>query len=242
MDMFGANDHSKVQDETRYNYDAGLRQYLISVFNYMALALGITGIAAYFFSASGIYLAIAKTPLIYVLMFAPLGFVFFLNAKIATLSLHATQLCLASFSTLMGLSLSWVFLVYTGVSIFKVFMMTASIFGLMSLYGYTTKKDLSSMGSFLIMGLLGMVMISLVNLFLKSPAIHFAISFIGLFIFIGLTAYDMQRIKKSYYDLGDMTTDSQQISKIAAYSSLSLYFNFINIFINLLQFFGERRD
>lgn len=234
--------NDKVNVDEKYQYDAGLRQYLISVFNYMALSLGITGISAYFFSISGIYAMFAGTPLIYLIMFAPLGFVFFLNAKISTLSLQATQICLATFSTVMGLSLSWVFLIYTGISIIKVFMMTASIFGLMSLYGYTTKKDLSSMGSFLIMGLLGIIVISLINLFLKSPALHFAVSFIGLFIFIGLTAYDMQRIKKLYYDLGNMTSDSQQISKIAAYSSLSLYFNFINIFLNLLQFFGERRD
>lgn len=246
MTIFDANRNNTAnnnyQSQTRYSYDAGLRQYLISVFNYIAFALGITGISAYFFSTSGIYDAIAGTPLIYLIMFAPLGFVIFLNAKISTLSLQATQICLGIFSIIMGLSLSWIFLVYTNTSIVKVFMMTSSIFGLMSVYGYTTKKDLSSMGSFLIMGLLGIIVISIINLFLKSPAIHFAISFIVLFIFIGLTAYDMQRIKKLYYDIAGSTNDSQQISKIAAHSSLSLYFNFINIFLSLLQFFGDRRD
>lgn len=236
------NSSSQTQTEARYDYNTGLRQYLISVFNYMAISLFITGISAYFFSVSGIFAMIASTPLYFVVMFAPLGFVFYFNAKIASMSLKATQTSLMIFAVIMGLSLAWIFLAYTGVSIVKTFFMSASVFGLMSIYGHTTKKDLSSMGSFLMMGLLGVILISIVNIFLRSPAIHFAISLIGLLIFIGMTAYDMQRIKSLYYQLDSSNIDSELMSKTAAYSSLSLYFNFINIFLYMLQFFGDRRD
>ena len=217
--------------------DQGLRTYMLRVYNYMAIGLLITGFVAFFAAASGIYLAIAQTPLIWVVMLAPLGMVFYLSFRINKMSLSAAQITFWVFATLMGLSLASIFIVYTGASITRVFFICSATFGAMSLYGYTTKRDLTAIGGFLIMGLFGIIIASIVNIFMQSPAMYFAISIIGVIIFVGLTAYDTQKIKNMYY-----AADSESISgKKAIMGALTLYLDFINLFIMLLRLFGQRR-
>jgi hypothetical protein len=172
-------------------------------------------------------------------MLAPLGFVFFFSYKLNSISAETAKTYLWIYSALMGVSLATIFVVYTGTSIARVFFITASTFGAMSLYGYSTKKDLSGFGSFLIMGLIGLMIASLVNIFLKSSAMEFALSVIGVFIFIGLTAYDTQRIKQSYYQFAG---NDEMVGKAAVMGALSLYMDFINLFIMMLRFFGDRRN
>jgi FtsH-binding integral membrane protein len=218
--------------------DVGLRSYMLRVYNYMAGGLAITGVVAYFAAASGFYEQIAHTPFIYVVMFAPLLVVFLFAARIQSMSLGAAQATFWGFAALMGLSLSYIFLVYTGASIAEVFFITAGTFLSMSLYGYTTKADLSKFGSFLMMGLFGIIIASLVNLFLQSPAVQFAISIIGVVIFTGLTAWDTQRIKETYWE-GD---GAAVVGKKAIMGALALYLDFLNIFLFLLQLMGNRRD
>lgn len=216
--------------------DEGLRSYMLSVYNYMAGGLAITGLVAYFSVQFGIYQQIAATPLIWVVMLAPLGMVFFLSARISKMSTAGAQAAFWIFAALMGLSLASIFLVYTQSSIARVFFITAAAFGGLSLYGYTTKKDLSGWGSFLIMGVIGIIIASIVNLFLGSSALQFAISVIGVLVFAGLTAYDTQRIKEMYY-VGD---DGTVAGRKAIMGALSLYLNFINMFVMLLSLFGNR--
>ena len=181
--------------------DEGLRRYMLSVYNYMGLGLAITGLVAFLVASTpSLYVPIFTSPLKWVVMLAPLGFVFFLGAKIRTLSVGAAQMTFWAFAAVMGLSMASIFLVFTGDSIARVFFITAGMFGAMSLYGYTTKRDLSGLGSFLFMGLIGIIIASLVNLFMASSALHFAISVIGVLVFTGLTAYDTQRIKEVYYE------------------------------------------
>lgn len=232
--------------------DQGLRSYMLSVYNYMALGLAITGFAAIgaFMMAvtndpsaaaaqarGGMYLTsfgvmLFTSPLKWVVMLAPLGMVFFLSARLHAMSNTSAQIAFYVFAGLMGLSLSSIFLVYTGASIARVFFFTAAAFGALSLYGYTTKRDLAPMGTFLIMGLFGIVIASLVNLFIGSSMVQFVVSVLGVLIFSGLTAYDTQRIKESYYE-GDMGNS-------AIGGALSLYLNFINMFTMLLSLFGNR--
>jgi FtsH-binding integral membrane protein len=177
------------------------------------------------------------SPLKWVVMFAPLAFVFFLSWRIYKMSLGAAQLAFWLFAAVMGASLSSIFLVYTGNSITQVFFVTAAAFGGLSLYGYTTERDLSGWGSFLIMGVIGVVVASLVNLWLQSGALQFAISVIGVLVFAGLTAYDTQQIKDNYYAvMGDATATA----KAAIMGALNLYLDFINMFIMMLQLFGNR--
>jgi hypothetical protein len=217
--------------------DQGLKSYMLQVYNYMAGALALSGIVAYMVGTNETLMqAIFGTPLAFVVMLAPLGFVWFFSAKVHSMQISTAQTCFWVFAGLMGLSLSYIFAVYTGVSITRVFFITASVFGAMSLYGYTTKKDLSGWGSFLFMGLIGLVVASLVNIFLKSSALDFAVSAIGVLVFTGLTAYDTQRIKQTYYQLSGDT-----LAKASIMGALSLYMDFINLFIMLLRFFGERR-
>ena len=221
-------------------YDAGLREYMVKVYNFMAAALGISGLVAFLAASSpALMQTLFGTPLAWVVMLAPLGFVFFFSYKLNSISAAKAQTYLWIYSALMGLSLASIFVIYTGTSIARVFFITASTFGAMSLYGYTTKKDLSGMGSFLMMGLIGLIIASLVNIFLKSSAMEFAISLIGVFIFIGLTAYDTQRIKQNYYHASG---DSEMIGKMAVMGALNLYMDFINLFLMMLRFFGDRRD
>lgn len=218
--------------------DAGLRQYMLRVYNFMAAGLGLTGAVAYAAVASGLYQRIAGTPLIWVVMLAPLALVMLLSFRIERMSVGAAQASFWAYATLMGLSLGGVFLIYTGVSIARVFFISAATFGAMSLYGYTTRRDLSQVGSFLFMGLIGIVLASLVNVFIGSSAFQLAISMIGVIVFIGLTAWDTQRIKEIYLesDPGDVLT------KKALIGALSLYLDFINLFMMLLQISGQRRE
>ena len=218
--------------------DAGLRAHMQRVYSYMAGGLALTGIVAYAAAASGFYQAIAGTPLIWIVMLAPLGFVLALSFGIQRMSAGMAMLLFWTYAAVMGLSLGGIFLVYTGTSIARVFFITAATYGAMSLYGYTTRSDLSNFGSFLLMGLFGIVIASLVNLFIGSNALQFAISIIGVIVFVGLTAYDTQRIKEMYLE-----SDTAEIAgKKAVLGALALYLDFINLFMMLLQLFGQRRE
>ena len=217
--------------------DQGLRTYMLRVYNYMAIGLFITAIIAYFAAASGLYLTLAQTPLIWLVMLAPLGMVFYLSARITRMSFTSAQASFWIFSGLMGLSLSYIFLAYTGTSIARVFLITSGSFGALSLFGYTTKKDLSAWGSFLFMGLIGIILASIVNIFIGSSGMQFGISVLGVLIFAGFTAYDTQQIKQIYYQ-----GDSADVSgRKAIMGALRLYLDFINLFILLIQLFGSRR-
>lgn len=219
--------------------DEGLRSYMLSVYNYMGLGLALTGIIAFFVASTpALYQPIFGTPLKWVVMLAPLGFVFFLGMRIQNMSLSAAQLTFWAFAAVMGLSMASIFLVFTGASIARVFFITAGMFGAMSLYGYTTKRDISGWGSFLFMGLIGIIIAMVVNLFLASAALQFAISVIGVLVFTGLTAYDTQRIKEMYVE----ADGSEVMGKKAVMGALSLYLNFINLFVMLLHLFGATRE
>jgi FtsH-binding integral membrane protein len=218
--------------------DAGLRAHMQRVYGYMAGGLALTGIVAYVAAASGFYQSIADTGLIWIVMLAPLGFVLALSFGIERMSAATATVLFWLYATVMGLSLGGIFLVFTGTSIARVFFITAATFGAMSLYGYTTRTDLSGFGSFLLMGLVGIVIASLVNIFIGSSALQFAISIIGVLVFVGLTAYDTQRIKEMYLE-----SDSAEIArKKAVLGALALYLDFINLFMLLLQLFGQRRQ
>jgi uncharacterized protein len=217
--------------------DEGLRAYLLSVFNYMGLGLVLTGLVAYVVAHTpALYVPIFGSPLRWVVMLAPLGFVFFLGARLHAMSVSAAQITFWLFAGVMGLSMASIFLVFTGESIARVFFITAAMFGATALFGYTTRRDLSQFGSFLFMGLIGIIVAGLVNLFLASSALQFAISVIAVLVFTGLTAWDVQRLKGDYYayETGEVA------QKGAIMGALSLYLNFINLFTALLQLFGQR--
>lgn len=218
--------------------DAGLRQYMLRVYNYMAGGLALTGIVAYLAAASGFYYSIMHSPMIYVVMLAPLAVVFFLSFRIQQMSLGAAQLSFWIYAGLVGLSLGGIFLIYTGASIALTFFVTAAMFLSMSLWGYTTRRDLTGMGSFLWMGLIGIIIASLVNFFLHSSGLQFAISVIGVIVFTGLTAWDTQSIKETYW-AGDGAVVA---GKKAIMGALRLYLDFLNLFLMLLQFVGDRRS
>ncbi len=218
--------------------DVGLRQYMLRVYNYMASGVALTGIIAYAVASSPAMIhAIFGTPFMYVVMLAPLAFVLVLSFGINRLSLFATQAMFWLFAAAMGLSLSTIFVVYTGESIARVFFITAAAFGALSLYGYTTKRDLTGFGSFLIMGLFGIIIAMVVNMFLHSSGLQFAVSVLGVLIFAGLTAYDTQRIKSMYWE-GD---GAEIAGKKAVMGALALYLDFINMMMLLMQFLGNRR-
>lgn len=233
-------------------YDAGLRAYMLKIYNYMASALALTGIVAMVFANISVTVdpqtgsqaltsvghAIFASPLKYVIMFAPLGLVLWLGMGIDRLSTSAAQGIFWVYSALMGLSLSSIFLLYTGESIARTFFITAGTFGAMSIYGYTTKRDLTGFGSFLIMGLIGLILASIVNLFMQSSALAFATSVIGVLIFVGLVAYDTQKLKAMYYQVAGST---EMMAKISIMGALNLYLDFINIFMYLLRFMGDRK-
>ena len=190
-------------------YDEGLRKYMLGVYNYMTVAMGITGLVAYLTSNSPALLqTIYGTPLQWVVMLAPIGFVLFLSMRVNKMAASTAQITFWIFAAVMGLSLAYIFLAFTGASVAKVFFITAGAFAGLSLVGYTTKKDLSGMGSFLFMGLIGVILASIVNIFLGSPALEFVISVVGVLVFAGLTAYDTQQIKNMYYaaDSGEVVT------------------------------------
>jgi FtsH-binding integral membrane protein len=246
---FNQRSFAKTADQA--TIDEGLRAYMLKVYNYMTTGLLLTGLIAFFFGKASIILGdggqiigvtpigalLFNSPLKWVVMLAPLGFVFYLSARINKMSISAAQLTFWIFSAIMGLSLASIFIQFTGASIARVFFITSGTFAGMSLYGYTTKKDLTKLGGFLMMGLIGIIIASIVNIFIGSSAMQFAISVIGVLIFVGLTAYDTQKIKNMYYE-----GDSESVgSKKALMGALRLYLDFINLFILLMQLFGQRR-
>lgn len=224
--------------------DEGLRSYMLKVYNYMGMGLVVTGLVAWFANQAAVSNGqltawgelLYTSPLMWVVALAPLAFVLVLSFGINKLSVGAAQATFWGFAAIMGLSLSSIFMVYTDASIAKVFFITAATFGAMSLYGYTTKRDLTGIGNFLIMGLIGLIIAAVVNIFLQSSMLEFAISAIGVLIFVGLTAYDTQKIKEGY----DQTAGSDVLAKGAIMGALSLYLDFINLFMMLLRLFGNR--
>ena len=245
---FNQRTYSKTADQA--GIDEGLRAYMLKVYNYMTTGLVLTGFIAYFFgkasvaafTPNGVILtslgqALFNSGLSWIIMLAPLGFVFYLSARINKMSVASAQITFWLFASIMGLSLASVFVQFTGTSIARVFFITAGTFAAMSLYGYTTKRDLTKLGGFLFMGLIGIILASIVNIFVQSGPMAFVISIIGVLVFVGLTAYDTQTIKNMYY-----AGDSESVgSKKALMGALRLYLDFINLFILLLQLFGQRR-
>jgi uncharacterized protein len=216
--------------------DAGLRSYMLSVYNYMASGVLLTGIVAYLFASSGMAAQVFNTPLRWLIVLAPLAFVMVLSFGINKLSTTAAKGIFWAFAAVMGLSMSSIFLVYTGPSIAITFFATAAAFVSLSLWGYTTKKDLSGFGTFLIMGVVGLLVASLLNLFFQSPAMSMAISAIGVLLFAGLTAYDTQKIKSMYF----YVQGTDFVGKSVVMGALTLYLDFINMFQFLLSFLGNR--
>jgi FtsH-binding integral membrane protein len=233
----------------RVAIDAGLRAYMIRVYNYMTAGVALTGLVAWFtFSAAvtqtsgGLVLtsfgqAIFHGPLMWLFILAPLGLVMLLSFGINRLSASTALTLFFVYAGVLGISLASIFLVYTGASITRVFFISAATFGAMSLYGYTTKRDLTAVGSFMFMGLIGIIIASLVNIFLQSSALYWAISVIGVLIFVGLTAYDTQNIKEIYSPMDDGTVAGRK----AVMGALRLYLDFINLFLMMLRLFGDRR-
>lgn len=218
-------------------FDAGLRSYMLSIYNYMASGVLLTGIVALGFASSGLAEQVLVTPLRWLVMLAPLGFVMVLSFGINRLSTTAAQALFWAFAVAMGLSLSSIFLIYTGTSIATTFFATAGAFAALSLWGYTTKKDLSGFGTFLIMGVVGLLLASLLNIFLQSSGLNLAISAIGVLLFAGLTAYDTQKLKSMYH----YVSGTDFMGKSVVMGALTLYLDFINMFTFLLQFLGDRR-
>ncbi len=216
-------------------YDEALRTFMVALYNYTAIGLAITGIVAYLTFASGLMLAMG--PLMWVAVFAPLGMILWWSFAGQNWSFETTRIFYYVFTAVMGISMSTIFAVYTAISIAQVFFITAATFAGASLYGYTTKKDLSGWGSFLIVGLIGIILASIVNIFLQSSALEFAVSVIGVLIFTGLTAYDTQTAK-SVFVSGRM--NAEETAKFAIHMALSLYLNFINLFQMLLSLLGNR--
>ncbi|MCU4182618.1 Bax inhibitor-1/YccA family protein [Bosea sp. BH3] len=244
----------RAQQTSAVEMDQGLRSFMLGVYNNMSIGLAITGLFAIgisMFAIAGytptgkvagltpLGVALFASPLKWVVMLAPLAFIFFFSFKAESMSSSAARSMFFAFAAVMGVSMASIFLVYTSESIGRVFFITAAAFGGLSLFGYTTKKSLSGMGSFLIMGLIGLVIASLVNIFLASSALGFAISVIGVLVFAGLTAWDTQRLKEMYL-YSDL--DAESAAKLSVNGALSLYLNFVNMFQMLLSLFGNRQE
>lgn len=221
----------------RASYDVGLRRYMLSIYNYMASGVLLSGIVALLFANSSLAVPVLTSPLRWLIMLAPLGFVMAMSFGLNRMQTSTLQALFWAFSVAMGLSLSSIFLVYTGASIATTFFATAAAFAGLSLVGYTTKKDLSGFGTFLIMGVWGLLAAMVINMFVHSSALNFAISLIGVVIFAGLTAYDTQKLKQTY----SYVAGSDMMGKVVIMGALSLYLDFINMFTFLLQFMGDRR-
>jgi uncharacterized protein len=217
--------------------DAGLRSYMLKVYNYMASGVLLTGIVALLFASSGMAAQVMATPLKWLIILAPLGFVFAMSFGVNRMQTSTLQALFWGFAVAMGLSMSTIFLVYTGTSIAQTFFAVSGAFLGLSLYGYSTKKDLSGFGTFLIMGVVGLLVAMVINLFVQSTAMMFAISAIGVLLFAGLTAYDTQKIKSMYAHIAG----TDMMGKAAIMSALTLYLDFINMFQFLLSFMGDRR-
>jgi uncharacterized protein len=246
--------------ESQATIDQGLRSYMLGVYNYMAAGIALTGLVSYLvfnlavttdpaLAAQGVRAlsrgmfftpfgkTLFATPLVWVLMLAPLAFSFFLAFRIYKMSVTGAQIAFWLFAAVMGASLSSIFIRFTGQSITKVFFITAATFGMLSLYGYTTKKSLSGWGTFLFMGVIGLLIASIVNIFLQSPMMQFVISAGGVLVFAGLTAYDTQQIKDNYYEIAG---DATMLAKGAIMGALNLYLDFINMFTSMLGLMGDR--
>ena len=241
-------DYTKSFVKDKGSFDEGLRNYMLKIYNFMAIGLLVTGVFAFstlnfpplaslmfnigpngeFMGTSGFGMLIS---------FAPLGIAIYFFMGLGRMSINTAQTLFWVYAAVMGMSLSYLGLIYTGQSLARTFFICASVFGAMSLYGYSTKSDLTSMGSFLIMGLIGLIVVSLVNIFLRSPAIDFATSFIGIAIFMGLTAWDTQKLKTIYYSSGG----GEMGQKMAVMGAFTLYLDFINLFLYMLRFFGDRK-
>jgi FtsH-binding integral membrane protein len=242
---------AEVQTQSSTAVDQGLRSYMLKVYNYMTSALILTGLVAYFASQAAVTAgadgqlaltafgqAIFLSPLKYVVIFAPLAFVLAISFGLQRMSTGTLQLCFWAFAAVMGLSISSIFLVYTGQSSTRVFFITAATFGGMSMLGYTTKKDLTGMGHFLIMGVWGLVVASIVNLFMHSTGLSVAISYIAVLVFTGLIAYDTQKLKAIYYQVAG---HGEAMARASIMGALNLYLDFINLFLSLLRIMGDRR-
>ena len=251
MEFNRQNYQSRAKTADTHIMDEGLRAYMLKVYNYLSSGILITGIISLLLfklsvvtsadgsivSLTNIGNALYNSALMWVVMLAPLGVVFYMSFGIRKMSAAKAQTTFWIFAALMGASLSSIFLVYTGASITRVFFITAGTFAAMSIYGYTTKRDLTKLGSFLMMGLIGIIIASVVNIFMKSSMMYFVISILGVLIFVGLTAYDTQKIKNMY-----LVSDSGELmGKKAVMGALTLYLDFINLFIMLLRLFGQRR-
>jgi FtsH-binding integral membrane protein len=223
---------------TREVFDAGLRSYMLSIYNYMTSGVLLTGIVALLTAQSGLAITFARGPLMWLVTLSPLAIVFAMSFGANKFSTNTLRALFWGFAVLMGLSLSTIFLVYTGSSIAATFFATAGAFAGLSLFGYTTKKDLSAFGTFLIMGVVGLLIAMVVNVFLKSTGLDLAISFLGVLIFAGLTAWDTQRLKASYAQL----RGTEFAGKMVVMGALKLYLDFINMFLFLLRFMGNSRN
>ena len=249
--QFGA--YPRASAATTAVFDAGLRAYMLRVYNWMASGLVLTGLVAYAIAHTQLidaFYPLVQTPfgfahrptaLAMIAMFAPLGFLLVLSLGVNRLSTQAAQALFWVFCASMGASLTNIFLIYTNESIVRVFFITAATFAATSLYGYATKADLTRMGGFMIMGLFGIIIASLVNIFVQSSGLQFAVSIIGVIVFTGLTAYDTQRIKSSYLQFA-YAEGADGAAKRSVYDALSLYLNFINLFMLLLQLLGNRNN
>ncbi len=235
--------------------DQGLQAYMSKVYALMAGAMVITGFVAYvvgmdykavftggepLLMSPGLVQTMLTSPVVYIIMFAPLAFIFLFGAMVNRVSAGTAQMLFWAFGAVMGLSIAWIFAVFTSMSIAQTFFATAVAFGALSIWGYTTKKDLSGMGTFLLMGVIGLIVASVINIFLGSEPLAWAISIIGILIFAGLTAYDTQRIKNEYLHMRTAPGGEAYLEKGAIMGALSLYINFINMFMFLLQFMGDR--
>ncbi len=241
-------DYTKSFTQEKKGFDEGLRNYMLRIYNFMAMGLLVTGSFAFaalnfppltslIFNLGPNGEFLGSTGLGMIISFAPLGIAIYFFMGLGRMSVNTAQTLFWVYAGVMGLSLSYLGLIYTGQSLARTFFICASVFGAMSLYGYSTKSDLTSMGSFLVMGLIGMIVVSLVNIFLKSPAVEFAMSFIGIAIFMGLTAWDTQKLKIMYYNSGG----GEMGQKMAVLGAFTLYLDFINLFLYMLRFFGDRK-
>lgn len=238
---------------SRVSVDEGLRSFMISLYNHMAFGLLISALIAFALNRMSVVLsadgaivgltsigtALYVSPLKWVLVLSPLAFIFLLSMRLDRLSYEQSRLCFYAFSAVMGASLSTIFLVYTQASIVRVFFVASASFAGLSLYGYTTERSLSGLSSFLFIGIIGLVLASLINLFVQSSAFQYGLSVIGVFVFAGFIAYDTQRLKEMYLYSGAL--NKEDISKLAVSGALSLYLNFINLFQSLLVIMGDRR-
>lgn len=222
------------------NYNVGLRRYFLGIYNYMTTGIAVTGLVSYFFAKSGLSVILLKSPVGLIFAFLPLVLVFLFSMKIKSLSSFSAKILFFIYSASIGISISSIFLMFHPEDILKAFLISSSLFGLMSIYGYTTNKDLSKFGSLFTMAIIGLIVASLINLFTKSSVLSLLLSFASVIIFTALVAFDTQNLKKIYYQVSN--EDAETVSKVAIFGALQLYMDFLNIFLNLLYLFGILRN